>query len=132
MKVWGTTAMFNGYYIGEIEDVGRANQNRNLIEIFTTDSANERSEYLTSGIAPGQVTFECVYDGTSTGTYEQLQTDFDAGTSATLTVTYKNGSTKSITALIVNLETAGGAAQGGHAAFSVTFQFSGTLTYTAV
>lgn len=130
MKIWGTTVTFNGNTIGEIEDVGRAGQARSLIKIFTCDSANESAEYLTSGIERGQITFTCVYRGDEPGTYENLQTDFDAGTSATLLITYANGSTVSVSALIVNLEVAGGTADGGHAQYSVTFQLSGTLTYT--
>ena len=132
MKIWGTTATFNGSLVGEIEDVGKATQSRALIKIFTTDSANESAEYLTSGIERGQLTLQCVYDGEVAGTFSDLQTDFDAGTKATLLVTYKNGSTKSVTAMIVNLETPGGAADGGHAQYSVTFQLSGTLAYTPV
>ena len=130
MKIYGTTATFNGNLIGEIEDVGKANQSRSLIKIFTTDSTDESAEYLTSGIERGQLTLQCVYDGDVAGTFYNLQTDFDAGTSGTLLLTYANNSTKSITALIANLETAGGAADGGHAQISVTFQLSGTLTYT--
>jgi len=130
MKIWGTTATFNGNLIGEIEDVGKANQSRNLIKIFTTDSTNESAEYLSSGIERGQLTLQCVFDGDVAGNFYNLQTAFDAGTEGTLLITYPNGSTKSITALISGLDTAGGAADGGHAQFSVTFQLSGTLTYT--
>jgi len=130
MKIYGTTATFNGNLIGEIEDVGKANQSRNLIKIFSTDSTNESAEYLSSGIERGQLTLQCVYDGDVAGNFYNLQTAFDDGTSATLLITYANASTKSITALISSLDTAGGAADGGHAQFSVTFQLSGTLTYT--
>ena len=130
MKIYGTTATFNGNLIGEIEDVGKANQSRNLIKIFSTDSTNESAEYLSSGIERGQLTLQCVYDGDVAGNFYKLQTAFDDGTSATLLITYANASTKSITAVIASLDTAGGAADGGHAQFSVTFQLSGTLTYT--
>lgn len=130
MKIWGTQVSFNGYSIGEIEDVGKAPQARNLIKIFTTDSEDESAEYLSSGIERGQLALQCVFDGEVGGTAALLQADFDAGTTATLEITYANGAVKSIDALIVNLETAGGAADGGHAQFNVTFQLSGTLTYT--
>jgi hypothetical protein len=132
MKVWGTTMSFHGYFIGEVEDVGRSTQTRNQIKIFTCDSDNESAEYLSSGIERGQLALQCVYDGTTAGTYYNLQTDFDADTLDTLLITYKNGSTKSISARVINLETAGGAADGGHMVFTVTFQLSGTLTYTPV
>jgi len=130
MKIWGTSATFNGYSIGEIEDVGKATQSRATIKIFTCDSVDESAEYLTSGIERGQVTLQCVFEGEVGGTFANLQADFDAGTKATLLLTYKNGAKKSISALITSLETPGGAAEGGHAQFSVTFQLSGTLTYT--
>lgn len=130
MKVWGTAVTFHGYSIGEIEDVGKAAQSREVIEIFTCDSANESSEYLSGGITRGQITFQCVFDGETSGTFYNLQTDFDADVSDTLLITFKNGAKKSIAAKIVNLETAGGAAKGGHMQYSVTFQLSGAMTYT--
>lgn len=132
MKIWGTTVNFNGYLIGEIEDVGEGDQSRNLIKIFTTDSADETADFLTAGIEPGQLSLRCVYEGKVGGTYSQLLTDFKAGTIATLEITYKNGSKKSIQAMIIKVPTAGGPADGGHAVFNVTFQLSGTLTYTPV
>ena len=130
MKIWGTQVQFHGYKIGEIEDVGKASQSRNLIKIFTTDTVDESAEYLSSGIERGQITFQCVFEGEAGGTYDLLQADFDDDVKATLEVTYKNGAKKSIDALIVNLETAGGPADGGKAGFGITFQLSGTLTYT--
>ncbi len=130
MKIWGTTVSFNGNTIGEIEDVGRANQTRNLIRIMTTDTVNERAEFLASGIDGGQLTLQVVYEGQAGGVYANLLTDFNAGTVATLLVTYKNGSSKSVNAIIANLETAGGSPDGGHGQFSVTFQLSGDVTYT--
>jgi hypothetical protein len=129
MKIWGTAVQFNGYSIGEIEDVGEGDQSRNLIKIFTCDSENETAEFLTAGIEPGQLTLRCVFDGEVAGTDAKLLADFQAGTIATLEITYKNGAKKSINAMIVKHPTAGGAAD-GHAVFSVTFQLSGTLTNT--
>jgi hypothetical protein len=132
MKIWGTTAHFGDYYIGEIEDVGKAAQSRSLIKIFTCDSEDESAEYLTSGIERGQLTLQCVFEGEVAGTFASLQEDFDDGETRTLEITYKNGAKKSIDAMIVNLETPGGAADGGHAQYSVTFQLSGTLSYTPI
>jgi len=132
MKIWGTKVNFNGYFIGEIEDIGEGDQSRNLIKIFTCDSADETAEFLTSGIEPGQLSFRCVFDGEVGGTYALLLADFKAGTIATLEITYKNGAKKSINAMIIKHPTAGGAAEGGHAIFNVTFQLSGSLTYTPV
>ena len=130
MKIWGTKVQFHGYYIGEIEDVGKSTQTRAQIKIFTCDSEDESAEYLSSGIERGQLALQVVYDGIAAGTYALLQADFDNDVLDTLEITYKNGSKKSISARIINLETAGGAADGGHAIFNVTFQLSGTLTYT--
>ena len=131
MKVWGTGLVFNGYSLGEVEDVGRASQNRNLIKIFTCDSANESAEYISSGIERGQITFQMVYYGDAEGTADKLQDDFDAGTKADLVATYKDNSTRTIDALITSLDLPGGAAEGGHLQYSVTFQLSGTLAKTA-
>ncbi len=130
MKIWGTTVRFNGNLVGEITDVGKAGQSRKLISVFSCDSASESMEYLSSGIERGQLTLGIVFDGEVGGTDATLQTAFDADTSGTLLITYKNGATKSITARVISLETAGGAADGGYAQENVTFQLSGALTNT--
>jgi len=130
MKIWGTTVKFNGNFIGEILDVGKANQSRNQIKVFSTDSSQESAEYLSSGIERGQISFNIVFDGEVGGTDATLQTAFDDDTSGTLEITYKNGAKKSITARVINLETAGGAPEGGFAQESVMFQLSGALTNT--
>lgn len=132
MKVWGSTVTFDGVSIGEIIDLGRGNPTRNIIRVFTTDSDDEAAEKISSGVEPGQVTFRCVYDGEIAGQYHQLHTKFWAGTIGTLLRTYSNGATVSASAIIANIESPGGAAEGGVQEYSITFDISGALTHTGV
>ncbi|OHB65754.1 MAG: hypothetical protein A2Y76_01630 [Planctomycetes bacterium RBG_13_60_9] len=130
MKIWGTTATFDGVTIGEIKTVGKGKRKREIIEVFTTDSTDEQVEKISSGINNGQLTLGVVYDGEVAGVYKSLDTKFVAGTVGTLLVTMKNGSTLSMDALIGEFETPGGEAKGGMAEYEVTFEISGTITVT--
>ncbi len=132
MKIWGTTVSFDGVTIGEIKTVGKGKRKREIIEVFTTDSANEQVEKISSGINNGQLTLGVVYDGEVAGVFKQLDTKFVAGTVGTVTLTMKNGSTLSFSALIGEMETPGGEAKGGMAEYEVTFEISGTITVTGV
>jgi hypothetical protein len=67
-----------------------------------------------------------------TGTYSKINTDFVAGTVATLLITFKNGSTLSCDALIGELDTPGGPAKGGMMELDVTFEISGTMSFAGV
>ena len=130
MKIWGTTGIFDGVTIGEITNVGEGSRTRELIEVFSCDSANEAVEKLSSGIDEGELPLTCIYDGEVAGSYHSLDTKFAAGTSGTLTITFKNGSTMSATALIRMLGTPGGPARGGIANYNITFAISGAWTHT--
>ena len=130
MKIWGTTAVFNGSSVGEVRTVGRGKRKREIIEVFSCSSPGEAVEKLSSGINEGQITLGCYYDGDVVGAYKTLDTAYAAGTSGTLTLTFGNGSTISATAIIVELDTPGGEAKGGVAEFDVTFDISGAWTMT--
>ncbi len=132
MKVWGTVLKFNSNTVGEIENVGSADFNREFIEVFTLDSDDETAEFITSGITPGQLSLDVIFDGVTDGVYSKLKTDFTAGTKATLEITYKNGSKISCDAILAKLPTPGGAAKGGKQMYNLVFQMSGSITYTPV
>jgi len=130
MKIWGTTAVFDGTTVGEIKTLGKGNRKREIIEVFTCDSADEAVEKISSGINEGQLTLGCIYDGEVAGTYKSLNTKFAAGTSGTLTITMKNLSTLAASAIIVEINTPGGEAKAGVAEYEVTFDISGAWTVT--
>ena len=132
MKIWGTTVSFGGVAIGEIKTVGKGKRKRDIIEVFTTDSTDEQVEKISSGIDNGQLTLGVVFDGEAGGAYETLNTDFVAGTTKTLLITMKNGSTFSIDAFVAEMETPGGEAKGGMAEYEVTFELSGDITFAGV
>jgi hypothetical protein len=130
MKVWGTTAEFNSYAIGEITSVGKGKRKRQVIEVFTCDTPNEQAEKISSGIDNGSLTLGVIFDGESGGVYESLDADFQAGTVATLLLTATNGATFSVDAFIGELDNPGGNAKGGLMECDVTFELSGAITYT--
>ena len=130
MKIWGTTGVFDGVTIGEITNVGEGTRTRELIEVFSCDSADEAVEKLSSGRDEGELPLTCIYDGEVAGSYHSLDTKFAAGTSGTLTITFKNLSTMSATAIIRTLGTPGGPARGGIATYNITFSISGAWTHT--
>jgi hypothetical protein len=132
MKIIGTKIKFGEYYLDEVTDVGRGRQVRNQKKIVSCDSEEDNADYLDLDIERGTIDFTFVYEGEIGGTYDSLQEDFDSGEIKTLEVTYKNGSKKSFLAKIVALDTAGGAAEGGHAEGSVSFQRQGPIDYTPV
>jgi len=130
MKMWGTVVKFNGYTIGEVESMSGGDRAREFIEVFTFDSEDETAEFITSGITPGQLSVDVVYDGETAGLDSSLETDFIAGTKATLEVTYKNGSKKSCDAIIAGKPFPSGAAKGGKAMHTIPFQMSGAVSTT--
>lgn len=132
MKIWGTVVEFDGVTIGEIKTVGKGKRSREIIEVFSTDSVDEAVEKLSSGINNGQLSLSVIYDGEVAGIYKQLDTKFVAGTSGTVTITMKNGSTLTFTAIIASLETPGGEARGGIAEYEIVFEISGGITVTGV
>jgi hypothetical protein len=130
MKMWGTVVKFNGYSVGEVKGLNGGDRTREFIKIFTFDSPDETAEFITSGITPGQVTIDVVYDGETAGLDSKLETDFIAGTKATFEITYKNGSKKSMDAIVAGKPLPSGEAEGGVAMHSIPFQLSGVLTTT--
>jgi hypothetical protein len=130
-KIIGTTIVFNSYTIGEVTDIGRATMTRNEKKIVTTDSDDDDADFLSQDIERGTLSLTVVYDGSVGDAWSQLESDFAASTEANLVVTYRNGSIKTVLAKVINLDTAGGAADGGHAEFGVTFRLLGRVTKTA-
>jgi len=130
-KVWGSTVTFNGNPIGRVREIGSATRQRNIIEFLTCDSTTEDMESISSGKNPGELSLTLIYEKEASANYDQLKDDFDADTSATLTIAYgsANGS-EGVTARVSSLSTPRGAAEGGMFEFDVTFKRSGTDTFT--
>lgn len=126
----GVTLNDGSITVGNIISISGPNQTRDSVDVSTMDSTSSFREFVPSMLDPGEMTFECNYDGTAAGTANELNTAKTA-TAATWTVTFSGGSATSswackgwITAL-------------GHAipfddkvTQSVTIKFTGIPTYT--
>jgi len=102
IKGAGTTLAFNGNTIGEIISCN-GSKTRNIVEVLTCDSTNNETEILAGSRSAGECTVTCIYDPSAAGVYNDLVTDYDAGTKGTLLVTYVGPSTESCSAIISNL-----------------------------
>lgn len=128
---YGATLVFNSNTIGEIMSVS-GSRSRTAIEILTCDSTNQAMEVIAGAMNEGEVTFSIIYDGSSGGVYNDLNTDYQAGTSATATITYSDTSTHAGTAIITNLGAPAFGSPDDPVACDVTLRFSGKCTYTDV
>ena len=127
----GTTLLVNSNTIGEIQSVS-GSRTRNVIDILTCDSTNQAVEIIAGSLNEGEVTFQLVYDGSAAGVYDKLNTDLQAGTLATATITYKDGSIHSGSAIITNLDVPSFGGVDENVTVSLTLRCSGKWTYTDV
>jgi len=127
----GNELVFNSNTIGEITSVS-GSRTRNTIEVLSCDSTDQAVEVIAGSLNEGEVTFTCVYDGSSGGVYNDLNTDFQAGTSATATITYSDTSTHAGTAIISSLGVPSYGSPDDFVQVDLTLRFSGKCTYTDV
>jgi len=130
-----TTLVFNGNSIGEIQSVS-GTRTRNVAEVLSCNSTNQAMEVIAASLNEGEVSFSCVYDQTAGGVYNDLNTDFIAGTSATATISYIDPaaatSTHAGTAIITSLDMPSFGSPDDPIIVNITLRFSGQCTYTDV
>lgn len=134
LKAWGTTLSFDGVTIGEITSFN-GTRTREMIEVFTCDSADEAVEYLTSGLNEGSWAFGFVYQPGNAQNYDVLNDKYLQGRTGTLLVTLAaptgaSSPTLSVSAIISNLSAPGFGSPREVDMGEVTFQTSGKVTYT--
>ena len=122
---------FNSNTIGKIHGVS-GSRTRNIIPVLTTDSTDDAVEKIGGALDEGEATFMLDYDGSNAGIYNDLNTDFQAGTSAAFTITYSDTSSHAGTAIISSLDIPGAGTADGKVECSVTLAISGKATYTDV
>jgi len=134
LKAWGLTVSFDGVTIGEVTSFN-GTRVREMIEIFSCDSDDEATEYITSGLNEGEPTFGFVYQPGNAENYDVLNDKYLAGRKGTLLVTLAaptgaSSPTLSIAGFISNLSYPGfGSAREAHMGeFAV--RTTGKLTYT--
>jgi len=97
----GTTLTF-GSSVTEIGSMSPSGRSCNVIPIFSTDSSDGFVEKIAGQLDDGEITFDCVYDGSSGGVYNDLNTAFLAKTVQTATVTFSDSSTFVNTAAFIS------------------------------
>jgi len=134
LKAWGLTVAFDGVTIGEITSFN-GTRVREMIEIFTCDSDDEATEYITSGLNEGEPTLGCVYQPGNAENYDTLNDKFLAGRKGTLLVTLAaptgaSSPTLSVSAFISSLAYPGfGSPREAHM-LEFTARTTGKVTYT--
>ncbi|MCK4783262.1 MAG: hypothetical protein KAV87_05890 [Desulfobacteraceae bacterium] len=131
----GTVLTFNGNTIGEIQSLS-GTRTRRIIDILSCDSSDEAVEKIAGALNEGEVTFHCVYDPTAAGVYNDLNTDYLAGTKGTggngCLITYPSAGSHLCDGIISSLSLPSFSEADGEISVDVTIAFSGKATYTDI
>jgi len=131
----GTVLTFNGNTIGEIQNLS-GTRTRRIVEILSTDSSDQAVEKIAGALNEGEVTFHCIYDPTDGGVYNDLNTDYQAGTKGTggngCLITYPSSGSHLCDAIISSLSLPSFSEADGEMSIDVTLAFSGKATYTDI
>jgi len=131
IKAWGTTVSFDGVTLGEVKSISGSGSSRNIIRVFSCDSANETADKIAGGIDSGTVTLGLIYWGAVAGPYKTANDKKNSGVLGSLVITYRDASIRQGQALIQNVgEPSFGDAEGSIVEFSVTFDISGEMELT--
>ncbi len=127
-KAHGTTLTYNAELVGEIISLS-GTRSRAAIPIHSCDTANNAIEKLAGSHDEGEITFTCYYIGTALGSYNDLNTDFLAGTANAFTVTGSDGTTWAGSGIITGLSMAEFGGPDDPNIVTLTLAISGRLTY---
>ena len=127
----GTVFTFNDNTIGEIQSLSGTRSLR-IIDILSCDSTDEAVEKIAGALNEGEVTFHLIFDGSDSGVYNKLNTDYQAKTKATGLITYPNTSSHSCAGIISSLGLPSFSEADGEISCDVTVAFSGKATFTDV
>ena len=127
----GTVLTFNGNTIGEIQSLA-GTRTRRIIDILSCDSTDQAIEKIAGALNEGEVTFHCIYDPTAAGVYNDLNTDYQAGTKGTCLITYPSAGSHSCSGIISSLSLPSFSEADGEISVDVTIAFSGKATFTDI
>lgn len=127
----GVVLTFNGNTLGEIMSLS-GTRSRRIIDILSCDSTDDAVEKIAGALNEGEVTFHIVYDGSDQGVYNDLNTDFQAGSKGTGLITYPDTSSHSCDGIISSLGLPSFSEADGSVEVDVTIAYSGKATYTDV
>lgn len=129
----GTTLMFNGNTIGEIQSLS-GTRSRRIIDILSCDTINEGIEKIAGALNEGEVTFHCIYDPTALGVYDDLNKDFQLGTKGLAgngcKITYPTAGSHLCNGIISSLSLPSFGEADGEISVDVTIALSGKATFT--
>lgn len=102
-----TTAAWNGQSLGELASIGDINLSADTVDVSTYNATDEFKTFIRGLIDGGDLQITCHFDASDTG-QQNFATDFYAGTSRTLLITFPSatGTTWSIPAIPTGLGTA--------------------------
>ena len=131
----GTVLTFNGNTIGEIQSIS-GTRSRRIIDILSCDSSNEAVEKIAGAMNEGEVTFHCIYDPTDGGVYNDLNTDYLAGTKGLAgsgcLITFPSAGSFLCDGIISSLSLPSFSEADGEISVDVTIAFSGKATFTDI
>ena len=127
----GTVVTFNSNTYGELTTIS-GNRTRNVIDVLSVDSTDGFVEKIGGALNEGEVTMHIIYDGSAAGVYDDMNTDWQAGTADTVLITYSDTSSFSAPAVISSLGTPGFGAPDGICEIDITFALTGKATFTDV
>ena len=130
-KGHGTTLNYNSELVGEIISVS-GTRSRVAIPIHSCDTPNNAIEKISGSMDEGEITFTLYYSGVATGSYDDLNTDFLAGTDNAFTVTSGDGTLWVGTGIITGISMAEFGGPDDPNIVTLTIATNGRLTYTDI
>jgi predicted secreted protein len=114
--------------IGEITKFDVSGRKRDSIDVSSCDSANAFREFIPGMADNGELGIDLVYDGSSGGSAQVLDTAYESKVAQTWTITWPDGSTFAASGFITNLGTPG--SYDKEVTQTITIKITGQATYT--
>jgi predicted secreted protein len=127
-KAYGAALTYNSELVGEIVSISLT-RNRAIIPIHSTDTTNNTIEKIAGSLDEGEMTATCYYDGSATGVYNDLNTDFLAGTANAFSLAISDTTTFAGSGIISALSSAEFGGPDDPNMVTLTIAISGQITY---
>ena len=127
---YGASIKYGTVTIGEVLSASGGARTAGAVPIFSCDSSDGFVEKLAGALDEGEMSFSIVYDGTSTGTYDKLNTLFLAKTISTWTLTFVDTATYAGSGFISSLGKPSFSAPDQSITIDLGITISGKATYT--
>jgi len=129
VSAFGTQLVWNSQDVAEVVNITGPNESRDMIEVSNHDSANGFKEVIAGLADGGEIRIEGNFKAADANGQIAMHTDFQAGTSRTVTITFPSSlGNISGTAFISAFEF--GFPHDDKISFSATIKFTGKPTLT--